>query len=100
MKSMHPHGSRSMKSFRSMLVALFFVVGCSRGYHTDYCGCVPYDYCPPNPLPYKTCNGCETPLARQFRHTLIASPDRHATDRGPAEYAPFEATLPPSSIAE
>jgi len=37
--------------------------GCASAYHAHPCGCVPYCYCPPAPLPYASYCGCPTPLA-------------------------------------
>lgn len=55
---------------RMLLLAVPLVLpGCAAAYHDYPCGCVPYAYCPPPPLPYVTYShcGCPTPIAAQ-RH--------------------------------
>ena len=44
---------------------LFLTVGCAPAYHSyrPACSCIPYDYCPPAPLPYPLYCGCPTPVA-------------------------------------
>ena len=51
------------------------LLGCASGYHTEYCGCVPYKYCAPCPLPYGDYCGCETPMAAERRAQIV----RHGT---------------------
>lgn len=50
--------------------AVIFGGGCSSGYRTQWCECVPYEYCPPCPLPFAEYCGCETPLALAYRQSL------------------------------
>jgi len=72
------------KILRAILAvsALFMVAGCSSGYHTDYCGCVPYRYYAPCPLPYSDYQGCETPHASRTRQALNVSSDDYVHNGG------------------
>ena len=63
-----------MKTIRILGVLLLFTFGCSHGYHTDYCGCVPYQYRPPRPLPYGDDCRCDT---LPTSHGLNYPPENH-----------------------
>lgn len=65
---------------------LFLTVGCAPAYHAyrSECSCVPYDYCPPAPLPYTTYCGCPTQMASGCVTDLPAppaAPEAKSTDR-------------------
>jgi hypothetical protein len=42
---------------------LFAVGGCAAAYRDYPCGCMPYGYCAPPPLPYTAYSPCPTPIA-------------------------------------
>jgi hypothetical protein len=44
------------------------VSGGAAAYHDYACGCPPYGYCPPSPLPYTGYCGCPTPAALHYGH--------------------------------
>jgi hypothetical protein len=53
---------------RILIVLLIAIAGgCAAACHDCSCGgCVPYTYCPPPPLPYRTYCGCATPVAAYY----------------------------------
>ena len=68
---------------RLLPLGSLFLLGCSSGYHTEYCGCVPYKYCAPCPLPYCNYGGCETPLAAEKRVQIAGHGTSMSTNQLP-----------------
>jgi hypothetical protein len=55
----------------SLLALLLGAIGCAAAYHDYPCGCPPYGYCPPSPLPYTVYCGCPTPAAMHYGHKPV-----------------------------
>lgn len=58
--------------FFAALVTL--ILGCAPSYHDYPCGCVPYGYCAPAPLPFREFDDCccPTPIAAEYQATAKA----------------------------
>jgi hypothetical protein len=52
-------------------VLLMSIAGCAHAYHDYPCGCVPYGYCPPQPLAYTGYAACPTPMAERFASEFL-----------------------------
>ncbi len=52
-----------------LITSMTFLLGCAPSYHDYPCGCVPYDYCVPAPLPFREFSDCDcpTPIASQYQ---------------------------------
>lgn len=49
------------------LLLLISSAGCSVAYHDYPCGCIPYGYRTPPPLPYAAYDACPTPVALRYQ---------------------------------
>ena len=64
--------SKSIKSKKILLAWALLAMtcvtmsGCIRSYRAYPCGQVPYDYCPPQALPYTNYSACPTPIAASY----------------------------------
>ena len=91
-----------MAAFRfcslSCVGLLFLTVGCAPAYHSYRCAsnCIPYDYCPPAPLPYTMYCGCPTPVASCYANRdALSKPGNDAAVVLPEPgSAPPETALP------
>jgi hypothetical protein len=65
-----------MKLFVKLFAVTLLVglSGCAAGYHRYPCGCVPYGYRRPAPLPYASYCGCSTPIASSYAATGGVNP--------------------------
>ena len=52
------------------LLAVLALSGCAPAYNSYSDGCVPYNHCPPPPLPYTSYSGCPTPVAERYADRL------------------------------
>ena len=52
------------------LLAVLALSGCAPAYNSYRDGCVPYNHCPPPPLPYTSYSGCPTPVAERYADRL------------------------------
>ena len=70
-------------------LATVAVSGCAAAYHAYADGCVPYEYCPPAPLPYACYQACPTPVAACHRTAVPAPVVQPAADMPlPTETSP------------
>ena len=67
---------------------LLLTVGCAPAYHSYRCACscIPYDYCPPAPLPYTTYCACPTQVASCYANRAVPGEALSSEGSGQQEF--------------